>query len=159
MNRYDIVLDLDKSNVYKRYMPVIIRQGDKGGCDVAATIKDHGKPFANESLTPYLTAKLPSGSYCRQRADWVDGIVVVSVDETHFAAELGLAKTAYFEFRDGDSLIATTQDFPLKTIECATDGEVAEPYDSAIEDAIERMNELVDGFSTLSTEDIDALFD
>lgn len=141
MNRYDIALDLDKSLRHKRYMPVVLRQGDRNGCQIAVTITDHGGDV-DQSLVPYLVAQLPSGSYYRQSGTWEDGVAVVDVDEPHFASETGKAVTAYFELRDGADVIATTQDFPLRTIPNATgDGSVAEPYDSAIEDAIASVND------------------
>lgn len=141
MNRYSIGLDLDKSMHYRRYRPVTLRQGDENGCQIAATITDHGSSV-DQTLTPYLVAQLPSGSYYRQSGSWDDGAAVVNVDERHFASETGKAVTAYFELRDGADVIATTQDFPLRTIPNATgDGSIAEPYDSAIEDAIASAND------------------
>lgn len=170
MNRYDIVLDLDKSRTYRRYGPVVLRQGESEACQIAATITDHDAEMETDGLTPYLAAQLPSGDYYRQTGEWEDGVAVVTVDESRFASVTGRALMAYFELRDGDELIATTQDFPMKTVaEVTGNGEIAEPYDSLIEDAVtrandatERVNEVLESlderFSVITDEQIDELF-
>lgn len=158
MNRYDIVLDLDKSRSYRRYGQVVLRQGESEACQIAATITDHDEAIEPEGLTPYLTAQLPSGDYYRQTGEWEDGVAVVTVDESRFASEIGRALMAYFEIRDGDELIATTQDFPLKTIaEATANGEVLEPYDSLIEDAVAKANDATDRVNA-ALEELDGRF-
>ena len=172
MNTYKLALDLDKTKKFTSYQSVVLRQGELQGCVIEATITDHEGKIDTDGLTPYLVAKMPSGSYYRQSGEFLDGVAVVAVDEQYFASETGKALMAYFELRDdGNEVIATTIDFAMRTMPNATgDGEIAEPYDSAIEDAlaeigeaVDAANELIDGFyaslAVLTDEDVDALFE
>lgn len=178
MNACEVRLDLDKSRTYRRYRPVVLRRGELGACELRATVTDHGVEVDTEGLTPFLVAKMPSGSYYRQSGSWDDGVAVIAVDERYFASELGRAPLAYVELHDDDGeIVATTQDFPLTVLENADGGEIVEPYDSEIEDAIarvddavdrvdeeiERMEEVIehigDEFLKLTDSDIDALFE
>ena len=144
MNRHEIALDLDKTATRRNFAPVVLRQNDLHGCEIAATITDHGKPVAQEGLVAYFALKLPSGAYYRASAEWDGTVALVVIDEHCAASELGKAVPAYFELRDGTEVIATTQNFPVRSIESATDGPPAESYDSLIEQALEGVAEVVE---------------
>ena len=163
MNRHELTLDLDKSVMPRYQQTVVLRQGDLHGCEIAAQIADHGEPVST-GLTPYLVVCLPSGSYYRASAEWSDGRAVATIDETYAAAETG-RMTGYFELRDGEEVIATTQNVLMRSIASGVGGELAEPYDAAIQDALDSLNEgieevgeLTSQFLILSESDIDALF-
>ena len=141
MNRYEIALDLDKAATRRRFTPVILRQNDLHGCEIAATIYDHGTPLERPELSAYVVIGLPSGSYYRDVCEWDGTVAVVTIDESIAASELGKARPAYFELRDGEDVIATTQDFPVTSIPSATGGDVPEPYDSLIEQALAEVAE------------------
>lgn len=182
MNACEMRLDLDKSRTLRRYRPVTLRVGELGACELRATITDHGVAVDTDGLTPFLVARMPSGVYYRQPGEWDDGIAVIAVDERYFASEAGRARTAYVELRDdGGELIATMQDFPLLVLGNADGGELAESYDSEIEDAISRVDEAIEdaddawsdlmeraetaverleaSLTSLTTSDIDMLFE
>lgn len=144
MNRYEIALDLDKTATRRNFAPVVLRQNDLHGCEIAAIITDHGKPIGQDGLAAYFALKLPSGAYYRASAEWDGTVALVVIDEHCAASELGKAVPAYFELRDGTEVIATTQNFPVRSIESATDGPPAESYDSLIEQAIDRAEIALD---------------
>lgn len=85
MNRHEIALDLDKTATRRNFAPVVLRQNDLHGCEIAATITDHGKPIEQDGLSAYLALKLPSGAYYRASAEWNGTVALVVIDE-HFAA-------------------------------------------------------------------------
>lgn len=155
MNRYEIALDLDKTATRRNFAPVVLRQNDLHGCEIAATITDHGKPVAQEGLAAYFALKLPSGAYYRASAEWDGTVALVVIDEHCAASELGNAVPAYFELRDGTEVIATTQNFPVRSIESATDGPPAESYDSLIEQALDDIADAIDK----AEKDVDAAVD
>lgn len=169
MNRHEIALDLDKAATRRRFTPVTLRQNDLHGCEIAATIYDHGTPLERPELSAFVVIGLPSGSYYRDACEWDGTVAVVTIDESLAASELGKARPAYFELRDGGEVIATTQDFPVTSIPSATGGDVPEPYDSLIENAISDANAATaradaaadrfdEGVIMLTNEQIDAMF-
>lgn len=145
MNTCEVMLDLDKSRKYRRYKPVVLRRGEVGACVLRATVTDHGVAVDTEGTTPLLVAKVRGGGYCRQSGTWDDGAAVIEVDERYFASVVGHALTAYVEIRDdAGELIATTQDFPLTTLDNADGGELPESYDTEIERVIQSASDDVD---------------
>lgn len=159
MNEHSITLDLDKAARLARRSPVTLRQGDRHGCAVTATVTDHGEPFDATGLDAYVVIGLPSGAYYRDSAQASGGTVTATIDETRAATEACMGGVGYFEFRDGDEVIATTQNFPVRCIPSAVDGYVPEPYDAAIADAISRcddaaarVEDVIDGAAEMAVE-------
>lgn len=145
MNACEVRLDLDKSRTYRRYRPVVLRRGELGACELRATVTDHGVEVDTDGLTPLLVARMRGGAYCRQSGTWDESVAVIDIDERYFASVSGRAAVAYVELRDdGGELIATTQDFPLMTLENADGGGLPESYDSEIERVIRDADEEVD---------------
>lgn len=139
MNTFELSLDLDKSYTGE---PVRLRQGDRRGTEVRATIYDHGEPFTGSYTARYVQAIAGTGhEYYRADATFAAGVATVTVNEEYAAAVAGNAY-GYFQFVSGSTVIASTQSFPVIVLPDATaDAEVGPEYDSAIEDALAELDE------------------
>lgn len=139
MNTFELSLDLDKSYTGE---PVRLRQGDKRGTVIRATIYDHGEPFTGSYTARYVQAIAGTGhEYYRADATFAAGVATVTVNEEYAAAVAGNTY-GYFQFVSGSTVIASTQSFPVIVLQDATaEAEVGERYDSAIEDALAELDE------------------
>lgn len=140
MNTFDLILDLDK-----RYenAPVRIRQGDKSGTTIRASIYDHGTPLAGTYTSRVVIALPDREHYYRKSATYSGGIATVTIDETTAAAVAGSGE-GYFQILSGSTVIASTQTFPVLVLPDATaDATVPESYDTAIQEAIDGLNDAV----------------
>ena len=141
MNTFNIRLDLDKSpGIPER---VTIRQGDKSGTTITASIYDHGSLLSG-SYSSRIAIALPDGEhYYRKNATFSSGVATVTIDETE-AASIAGSSFGYFEILSGDTVIASTANFLVVILQSATaDAVPGEPYDDAIQDAIDGLNDAV----------------
>ena len=146
MNTFSIRLDLDKAPDVPEW--VTIRQADKNGTTIAATIYDHGTQLAG-SYDARVAFRLPDGEhYYRKAAAFSSGVATVTIDEQEAAAIIGTT-TGYFEILSGSTVIASTADFCIRILRSAIDGaEPGETYDNAIQDAIDGLNDAVEALPT-----------
>lgn len=141
MNTFNLRLDLDKAPTLPLW--VTIRQGDKNGTTISASIYDHGTLLAG-SYNARIAFQLPDGEhYYRKDATFSSGVATVTIDETEAASVTGNT-VGYFEILSGSTVIASTANFGIHVLQSATDGMTpGEVYDSAIQDAIDGLNEAV----------------
>lgn len=140
MNTFELSLDLDKRPSKAQW--VTLRQGDRMGTTIVATIYDHGTLLSGD-YTARVSIRLPSSSnqYYRETASLSSGVATVTVDETYAASVVGVTE-GYFEILQGSTVIASTESFGVTILRSATDGAiVAEPYDSAIQEALDELDE------------------
>lgn len=140
MNTFNLTLDLDKRGGVAQW--VTLRQGDRRGTELRATIYDHGTQ-AGGGYTCRVSIRLPGAGdeYYRETATYTNGVAVVTVDEEYAAAIVGVTE-GYFELLQGDAVIASTESFGVRVLRSAQDGAVpGDKYDSAIEDALAELDE------------------
>ena len=139
MNTFELSLDLDKSVGAKQW--ITLRQGDKRGTTLQATLYDHGV-LVSGSYTCRVSIRHPNrDTYYRETATYSNGVATVTIDETSAASVVGVTE-GYFELLQGSTLIASTESFGVRVLQSATDGAtVGPPYDSAIEDALAELDE------------------
>lgn len=138
MNTFELTLDLDKSVGAKQW--VTLRQGDKRGTTLRATLYDHGV-LVSGSYTCRVSIRHPNrNTYYRETATYSNGVATVTIDETSAASVVGVTE-GYFELLQGSTLIASTESFGVRVLQSATDGAtVGPPYDSAIQDALDELD-------------------
>jgi len=138
MNTFELTLDLDKSVGVKQW--ITLRQGDKRGTTLRATLYDHGV-LVSGSYTCRVSIRHPNrNTYYRETATYNNGVATVTIDETSAASVVGVTE-GYFELLQGSTLIASTESFGVRVLQSATDGAtVGPPYDSAIEDALAELD-------------------
>lgn len=141
MNTFNLRLDLDKAPTLPLW--VTIRQGDKNGTTISASIYDHGTLLAG-SYSARIAFQLPDGEhYYRKDATFSSGVATVTIDETEAASVTGNT-VGYFEILSGSTVIASTANFGIHVLQSATEGMTpGENYDTAIQDAIDGLNEAV----------------
>lgn len=142
MNTYDLTLDLSKRGVIQT---VQIRQGDTNGTTIAATITDHGVAASTSGLTARFQMRLPDGThYYRKAASLSGNVATVVLDEAQAASVAGRTDVAYFQLLQGSTVVASTESFTVVVLpDALADAEVAESYDSAIQDAIDALDAAV----------------
>lgn len=140
MNTFNLNLDLDKTSGIIQW--VTLRQGDKNGTELRATIYDHGTPVTGNYTARFSLRHPGTGdTYYRETATYSNGVATVTVDEQYAATVTGIT-AGYFELLQGSTVIASTADFGVRILASATDGAVpGEVYDSAIEDALAELDE------------------
>ena len=143
MNTFDLgTLDLDKR---WRGKTVIIRQGDKSGTTISASLRDHGAAVTTSGLTARWQMRLPNGSeYYRKNATYSTGTISITIDETTAASVAGVTE-GYFQVLSGSTVIASTE--PVKVVilpDALSGATVPSSYDSAIQDAIDALDAAVD---------------
>lgn len=138
MNTFELTLDLDKSVGVKQW--ITLRQGDKRGTTLQATLYDHGV-LVSGSYTCRVSIRHPNrNTYYRETATYSNGVATVTIDETSAASVVGVTE-GYFELLQGSTLIASTESFGVRVLQSATDGAtVGPPYDSAIQDALDELD-------------------
>ena len=143
MNTFNITLDLNKGKVTT---PIRIRQGDLDGTTIHALILDHGASVDLTGLTAAFVMELPGGEhYYRKTATVGDGTVDVTINEVQAASVTGRTTRAYFQFFEGSTKRASTGSVTVDILPDALEGHtVPEDYDSAIQDAIDNLNEHVE---------------
>lgn len=144
MNVQAIELDITKRK--RVNTPVVIRQGDKLGTTVEATLYDGSQALDTTGLTAYIAFELPDGAnYYRKRATLSGNVATVTIDETEAASVPGTTELACFQLFQGTEVIASTADFTIRILESPLDGKTpAESYDGAIEEALEEVREATD---------------
>lgn len=138
MNTFELSLDLDKSVGAKQW--ITLRQGDKRGTTLRATLYDHGV-LVSGSYTCRVSIRHPNrNTYYRETATYSNGVATVTIDETSAASVVGVTE-GYFELLQGSAVIASTESFGVRVLQSATDGAtVGPPYDSAIRDALDELD-------------------
>lgn len=139
MNTFNLTLDLDKEQGLPQL--VTLRQGDKSGTQLVATIYDHGQ-LVGGGYTARVSLRHPGSgkTYYRETAIFSNGVATVTVDEQRAATVAGVT-TGYFELLQGSTVKASTADFIVRILPSAEDGAVpGEVYDSAIEDALAELD-------------------
>lgn len=139
MNTFELTLDLEKDQGLPQL--VTLRQGDKSGTTLVATIYDHGQ-LVSGSYTARVSLRHPGAgdTYYRETATYSNGVATVTVDEQRAATVAGVT-TGYFELLQGSTVKASTADFIVRILPSAEDGAVpGEVYDSAIEDALAELD-------------------
>ena len=132
MNTFNLKLDLDKARKTLRNNVVTIRKGDLEGTTIVATLYDHGELFTDSGLTAMMEMLQPDRQhYYRGEADYDDGVITITLDETYAASVTGETDVAYFRLYDGDEVIASTEPFRVIILRDAIDaaGGPAESYD------------------------------
>lgn len=141
MNIFRLSLDLDKTPDVPDW--VTLRQGDKSGTVIIATIYDHGTQLVGSYNARVVIGNPDGEHYYRQNATYNAGVATVTVDEQTAASVAGTT-VGYFEILQGSTVIASTASFGVRILPSALDGaEPGEVYDSAIQDAIDGLNEAV----------------
>ena len=151
MNEYTFSkLDIDKNHKAYHSKEITLRQGDKNGCEITATLYDHGQRITRTDLTAYFVMALPFGDYYyRKQATYNAGVMHVTIDESTAASVPGDTDIAYFELRKDTDLIATTEAIRVHIEPSAlADKTPGETYDSKIEAAIADLNEATSGIPT-----------
>lgn len=140
MNTYDLTLDLSKRGPFQS---VPIRQGDKNGTTIRATITDHGNAVSTSGLTARFVMRLPDNEhYYRETATLSGSTATVTIDEAQAASAAGRTDVAYFQLLQGTDVIASTESFTVVVLpDALADATVPETYDSAIQEAIDNANE------------------
>lgn len=140
MNTFNLTLDLNKGKVTT---PIRIRQGDLDGTTIHALILDHGASVDLTGLTAAFVMELPGGEhYYRKTATVGDGTVDVTINETQAASVTGRTTRAYFQFFEGSTKRASTGSVTVDILPDALEGHtVPEDYDSAIQDAIDGLED------------------
>lgn len=139
MNTFNLTLDLDKEQGLPQL--VTLRQGDKSGTQLVATIYDHGQ-LVSGGYTARVSLRHPGSgdTYYRETATYSNGVATVTIDEQYAATVAGVT-TGYFELLQGSTVKASTADFIVRILPSAEDGAVpGEVYDSAIEDALAELD-------------------
>lgn len=143
MNTQSMTLDISK---HGETAPVLVlRQGDRNGTNLNVQITDNGAEMALAGYGVRLCAKLPDGIHYYSVGGTVDGSVAsFSIDETYAGAYVGTTDEAYVEVLYGEEIICSTHRFSIVVEPCARDGaEPGERYIAEIDDAIERINEVI----------------
>lgn len=145
MNTFNLSLDLGKGRV-SNPPKVRIRQGDLNGTTIAALVLDHGTAADLAGLTARFLMELPDGEhYYRKDATVSGSTVTVTINEAEAASVTGRTTNAYFQMLEGETVRASTGSVIVEVLEDALEGKtVPESYDSAIQDAIDRMDEAVE---------------
>lgn len=140
MNTFEFALDLSKQTAME---PLRLRQGDKNGTEVRATIYDHGT-LVTGSYTSRICLSLPDGEhYYRKAGTFSAGVATVTIDEQEAASVVGRSY-GYIQLLSGSTVIASTASFPVLVLPDATaNATVPESYDTAIQEAIDGLNEAV----------------
>lgn len=140
MNTFDLTLDLSKRGPFQS---VPIRQGDKNGTIIRATITDHGVAVSMSGLTARFVMRLPDNEhYYRETATLSGSTATVTIDEAQAASAAGRTDVAYFQLLQGTDVIASTESFTVVVLpDALADATVPESYDSAIQEAIDNANE------------------
>lgn len=141
MNIFRLSLDLDKTPDVPDW--VTLRQGDKSGTVIIATIYDHGVQLVGTYNARVVIGNPDGEHYYRANATYNAGVATVTVDEQTAASVAGTT-VGYFEILQGSTVIASTASFGVRILPSALDGaEPGEVYDTAIQDAIDGLNEAV----------------
>ncbi len=140
MNTFDLTLDLSKRGPFQS---VPIRQGDKNGTIIRATITDHGVAVSTSGLTARFVMRLPDNEhYYRETATLSGSTATVTIDEAQAASAAGRTDVAYFQLLQGTDVIASTESFTVIVLpDALADATVPESYDSAIQEAIDNAND------------------
>ena len=152
MNTFDLTLDLSKQVSME---PLRIRQGDKSGTTVRATVYDHGE-LVSGSYTARIAMRHPGtgATYYRETGTFSNGVATFTIDEQYAATVTGRT-TGYVQLLQGSTVIASTADFPVVILRDATEGAVpGEVYDSAIEDALAELDEATGRISVMVQEQV-----
>lgn len=150
MNEFTVRLDLAKGKA-RQQQTVFVRQGDKNATTIVATITDHGVAASTSGLTARFQMRLPDGThYYRKAASLSGSVATVTLDEAQAASAVGRTDTAYFQLLQGSTVVASTESFTVIVLPDALgDATVPESYDSAIQDAIDRMDDAVECLPTV----------
>lgn len=152
MNTFDLTLDLSKQVSME---PLRLRQGDKSGTTVRATVYDHGE-LVSGSYTARIAMRHPGtgATYYRETGTFSNGVATFTIDEQYAATVTGRT-TGYVQLLQGSTVIASTADFPVVILRDATEGAVpGEVYDSAIEDALAELDEATGRISVMVQEQV-----
>lgn len=120
MNTYAFDLDLGK-----RFSDqvVTIGQSDHNGTTLTVTLYKDGTKFTTSGLTAYFAMRLPGGkSYYRKQCTYSAGTITCVIDEEYAGAVAGKTDIAYFELRQGTTVIASTARFLVVVLPSATKG-------------------------------------
>lgn len=145
MNEYALALDLAKAKE-RQQQTIFVRQGDRNATTIVATITDHGAAAATSGLTARFQMRLPDGThYYRKAASLSGNVATVALDETQAASVAGRTDVAYFQLLQGSTVVASTESFTVVVLpDALADADVAESYDSAIQDAIDALDAAVE---------------
>ena len=134
MNTFNLKLDIDKSSRGFRNPVVRLRQADKNGTTIVAQLYDHGEPLTTSGLSAAFEMLQPDRQhYYRKVADYDDGTVSITLDESYAASVPGETDQAYFRLYDGADVIASTEPFRLSVLRSALqDAEPPEDFDDIV---------------------------
>jgi hypothetical protein len=153
MNTFEFALDLSKQTAME---PLRLRQGDKNGTEVRATIYDHGT-LVTGSYTSRVCLSLPDGEhYYRKAGTFSAGVATVTIDEQEAASVVGRSY-GYIQLLSGSTVIASTASFPVLVLPDATaDATVPESYDDQIQEYVDAWLE-AQGFAPLTSPELAAI--
>lgn len=145
MNEYALTLDLAKAK-QRQQQTIFVRQGDKNATTIVATITDHGVAASTSGMTARFSMRLPNGTeYYRKAASLSGNTATVTIDETQAASAVGRTDVAYFQLLQGSTVVASTESFTVVVLpDALADATVPESYDSAIQDAINALDDAVE---------------
>ena len=145
MNEYALTLDLAKAK-QRQQQTIFVRQGDRNATTIVATITDHGVAASTAGMAARFAMRLPNGTeYYRKTATLSGNTATVTIDEAQAASAVGRTDVAYFQLLQGSTVVASTESFTVIVLpDALADAEVPESYDSAIQDAIDALDEAVE---------------
>ena len=145
MNTFNLTLDLAKAK-QRQQQTIFARQGDKNATTIVATITDHGAAAATSGMTARFSMRLPNGTeYYRKAASLSGNVATVTLDEAQAASAVGRTDVAYFQLLQGSTVVASTESFTVIVLpDALADATVPESYDSAIQDAIDALDDAVE---------------
>ena len=145
MNEYALTLDLAKAK-QRQQQTIFVRQGDRNATTIVATVTDHGVAASTSGLTARFQMRLPDGThYYRKAASLSGNVATVTLDEAQAASAVGRTAVAYFQLLQGTTVVASTESFTVVVLpDALADATVPESYDSAIQDAIDALDDAVE---------------
>ena len=145
MNEYALTLDLAKAK-QRQQQTIFVRQGDRNATTIVATVTDHGVAASTSGLTARFQMRLPDGThYYRKAASLSGNVATVTLDEAQAASAVGRTDVAYFQLLQGTTVVASTESFTVVVLpDALADATVPESYDSAIQDAIDALDDAVE---------------
>ena len=145
MNTFNLTLDLAKAKE-RQQQTIFVRQGDRNATTIVATITDHGVAASTSGMTARFSMRLPNGTeYYRKTATLSGNTATVTIDEAQAASAVGRTDVAYFQLLQGTTVVASTESFTVVVLpDALADATVPESYDSAIQDAIDALDDAVE---------------
>lgn len=140
MNIQAVSLDVTKK---PNALPVIrLRQGDKNGTTIVASIFDDGEPLPLSGKAVKFAMQSPDGAaYYDVDGSTSGNVATFEIDETYACAITGVTDKAYVKVLEGTTVICSTNRILVVIFESAEEGaDPEQSYSSGIAEATNRAN-------------------